>query len=229
MLQQILLVEDDGSISEMIENYLTKEGFHIVHAEDGVKAIEEFQNERFDLVLLDLMLPELNGMEFLKIIRQRSTVPVLIVSAKDSDVDKALGLGFGADDYIAKPFSMIELLARVKSAIRRANQYSSPTKQEPISVHELTLDLENVRLDKKGKEIKLTLKEWEILKLFFMNQKKVFTKEQLYQSVWQDDYYGDENIINVHMRRLRKKIEDNPSKPRYIETLWGIGYRLGEF
>ncbi|MDS9999073.1 DNA-binding response regulator [Bacillus atrophaeus] len=226
-----MLVEDDRSISEVVDHYLTKEGFHVVHAFDGEEGIQLFQQNAFDLILLDLMLPKLNGMDLLKIIREQSKIPVLIISAKDGDVEKALGLGFGADDYIAKPFSMIELSARVKAAIRRATQYAvnEPAETNIIRVHELTLDIENVLITKNDEVIQLTSKEWQIIKLFFTNPKKVFTREQIYRSVWNEDYYGDENIINVHMRRLREKIEDDPSSPQYIKTLWGIGYKLGEF
>jgi DNA-binding response OmpR family regulator len=191
-----------------------------------------FKGTHYDLVLLDLMLPKVNGMEFLQMVRAKSYIPVIIISAKDSDVDKALGLGLGADDYITKPFSMVELVARVKASIRRSTQYiinQKELKPSIIKVHEMELDRDNHRVLKKGIEINLTSKEWKILQLFFENQKKVFTKEQIYRSVWGDDYYGDENIINVHMSRLREKIEDFPSKPSYIKTLWGIGYKLGEF
>ncbi|MGG3805084.1 response regulator transcription factor [Metabacillus fastidiosus] len=232
MEKTILLIEDDRSISEMVRNYLTKEGFKVICAFDGEEALNKFHQSSFHLILLDLMLPKLNGMDCLKIIREKSLVPVLILSAKDGDVEKALGLGFGADDYITKPFSMIELAARVRAAIRRAIDYSNSEmikKPDKIIVHEITLDIHNFLAEKNGKEIKLTFKEWKILKLFFMNPKRVFTKEQIYHSVWEEDYYGDENIINVHMRRLREKIEDDPSSPHYIKTLWGIGYRLGEF
>ena len=232
MKHKILLVEDDAAISEMVKGQFTKEGFEVVPAFDGEEALEVFANDTFDLILLDLMLPKLDGMEFLKIIREKSMIPVLIMSAKDGDLDKALGLGFGADDYIAKPFSMIELTARVKAAIRRATHYSrTEQKQETkvLTVGELTLDLDNFSLQKDGKEIKLTAKEFHILKLFISHPSRVYTKAQIYSLVWEDEYYGDENVINVHMRRLREKIENDPSKPQYIKTLWGIGYKLGEF
>lgn len=232
MQQRILLVEDDWSIGEMVSNYLKKEGFEVTHAEDGEAAVKKFQEGSFDLILLDLMLPKLNGIDFLKLVREQSLIPVLILSAKDTDVDKALGLGFGADDYLAKPFSMIELVARVKAAIRRATQYSKEKQviqENVICFHDLTFDIDNFVLSKKGKAIKLTAKEWQILKLFLTNPKRVFTKEQIYRSVWQEEYYGDENIINVHMSRLREKIEDDPSSPKYIITIWGIGYKLGEY
>ena len=221
-MQRILLIEDDHSISEMVDHYLTKEGFEVVLAFDGEEGVRLF---------LDIMLPKLNGMDFLKLIREQSKVPVLMISAKDGDVDKALGLGFGADDYIAKPFSMIELTARIKAAIRRATQYSAsePANQKLVRIHELTIDIENVSVQKNGEPLQLTSTEWKMLTLFVTNPKKVFTKEQIYRSVWNEDYFGDQNIINVHMRRLREKIEDDPSSPQYIKTLWGIGYKLGEF
>ncbi|WP_042460423.1 response regulator transcription factor [Neobacillus dielmonensis] len=232
MNHKILLVEDETAISDMVKGQFVKEGFEVVPAFDGEEALEIFARDTFDLILLDLMLPKLDGMEFLKIIREKSMVPVLIMSAKDGDLDKALGLGFGADDYIAKPFSMIELTARVKAAIRRATHYSTTEqKQETqlLTVGELTLDLDNFSLRKRGQEVKLTAKEFQILKLFLSHPSRVYTKAQIYSFVWEDEYYGDENVINVHMRRLREKIEDDPSSPKYIKTLWGIGYKLGEF
>lgn len=232
MKNKILLIEDDISISEMVENYLKKEGFSITAAFDGEQGVYKFLNDSFDLIILDIMMPKLDGMEVMKIIRGKSLIPILIMSAKDSDVDKAVGLGLGADDYIAKPFSMVELTARIKAAIRRANQYSKDDKKEEvkiITVKELTVDLENYAVTKNGINLQLTSKEFDILKLFILNPNRVFTKSQIYSSIWNDDYFGDENVINVHMRRLREKIEDNPSDPEYIKTLWGIGYKLGEF
>lgn len=229
---KILLVEDDPSISEMVRDYLQKENYTMVCAFDGEEALHRVSRETFDLILLDLMLPKLDGIELLKAIRSKHLLPVLIMSAKDSDVDKALGLGFGADDYIAKPFSMIELSARVKAALRRAQQYSGSSQEKGsslITLDKLEIDPDNFSVYKSGEELKLTAKEFHILKLLAVNPKKVFTKEMIYRSIWQDEYYRDENVINVHMRRLREKIEDDPSNPRYIVTLWGIGYRLGEF
>ncbi|MCY8932436.1 response regulator transcription factor [Bacillus atrophaeus] len=232
MRKTILLVEDDSAISDMVKRYLSNETFNVECVFDGEAAASTLGHAHYDLVLLDLMLPKLNGMDFLQMVRTKSYVPVIIMSAKDSEVDKALGLGFGADDYITKPFSMIELVARVKAAIRRSTQYivsQTELSKSIIKVHEIELDTDNHCVMKKGVEIHLTSKELKILHLFFENQKKVFTKEQIYRSVWGEDYYGDENIINVHMSRLRERIEDSPSKPVYIKTLWGIGYKLGEF
>lgn len=235
MSQRVLLVEDDEAISEMVRSYLVKEGYEVETAFDGEAAERIFRDhDPFELVLLDLMLPKRSGTDILQSIRATSLVPVLIMSAKDSDVDKALGLGFGADDYITKPFSMIELAARVKAAIRRAGYASVGTAvEEPavkvrktITLRGLTVDLDNFSARKNGEEVKLTAKEFHILKLFVTHPGQVFTKAQIYGSVWEDDYYGDENVINVHMRRLREKIEDDPSHPEYIKTLWGIGYKL---
>jgi len=226
--KHILLVEDDEAIREMVSNYLTMEGFHVTTVTNGEEALQNCLQKTFDLVILDIMIPKLNGLEVLKIIREQAALPIIIMSAKDSDVDKALGLGLGADDYIAKPFSMLEFSARVKAVIRRATKYSSQAeqKQEVLEIDNLKIDIVNFSITKSGQDIKLTSKEFSILKLFVTNRHRVFTKEQIYQTIWKDAYYGDENIINVHIRRLREKIEDDPSHPHYIKTLWGIGYKF---
>lgn len=229
MNNKILIIEDDISISEMVKSYLTKDGFIVTTAFDGEDGIIKYLNDEFDLIVLDLMMPKLDGMETLKLIREKSSVPILIMSAKDSDVDKAIGLGFGADDYITKPFSMIEISARIKAGIRRATKYSGSQKEEekvPVKIGNIAIDLENFLVIKNGQQIQLTSKEFEILKLFINNPNRVFTKAQIYSYVWKEEYYGDENVINVHMRRVREKIEDDPSNPKYIKTLWGIGYKL---
>ncbi|WP_377864285.1 response regulator transcription factor [Bacillus sp. R86525] len=227
MSHHILLVEDDISIQEMVEKYLIKEGFHVTIASDGEEGVQAFFKSSFDLVILDIMMPKLDGLEVVRIIREKSAVPILMMSAKDTDVDKAVGLGVGADDYICKPFSMIELAARVKAGIRRSTKYSAvESKDEAIQIGDLIIDPINFTVEKKGRQLKLTLKEFEILKLFVKNQNRVFTKAQIYTLVWNEEYYGDDNVINVHMRRLREKIESDPSNPEYIKTLWGIGYKL---
>ncbi|WP_100401896.1 response regulator transcription factor [Bacillus sp. FJAT-42315] len=227
MSSRILLVEDDQSIQEMVGSYLTKEGFTVTTASDGEEGLLKFTQESFDLLILDIMMPKIDGLEVVRLVRERSAVPILMMSAKDTDVDKAIGLGLGADDYICKPFSMIELCARVKAGIRRSTQYSTPQQQEEvIQVGELKIDSINFTAWKKEEVIKLTSKEFELLKLFMKNRNRVFTKAQIYQLIWNEEYYGDENVINVHMRRLREKIEDDPSNPQYIKTLWGIGYKL---
>lgn len=227
MSHHILLVEDDISIQEMVETYLVKEGFQVTIASDGEEGVTAFLKGSFDLIILDIMMPKLDGLEVVRIIREKSAVPILMMSAKDTDVDKAVGLGLGADDYICKPFSMIELAARVKAGIRRSTKYSAvESKDEAIQIGDLIIDPINFTVEKKGRQLKLTLKEFEILKLFVKNQNRVFTKAQIYTLVWNEEYYGDDNVINVHMRRLREKIESDPSNPEYIKTLWGIGYKL---
>lgn len=231
MPKRILLVEDDESICEMVEKYLRSEGFLITTVNNGEAAVQQNVVSAYDLVILDIMMPKLDGLEVLRIIREKSAVPILIMSAKDSDVDKALGLGLGADDYLAKPFSLLELSARVKAAIRRATKYSKElnVSEDVLIIGDLKIDVKNFTVTKGNENLKLTAKEFAILKLFAANQNRVFTKQQIYQLVWNDEYYGDENIINVHMRRLREKIEVEPSNPRYIKTLWGIGYKLEGF
>ncbi|MEK3976306.1 MULTISPECIES: response regulator transcription factor [unclassified Psychrobacillus] len=231
MPKRILLVEDDESICEMVEKYLRSEGFLITTVNNGEAAVQQNVVSAYDLVILDIMMPKLDGLEVLRIIREKSAVPILIMSAKDSDVDKALGLGLGADDYLAKPFSLLELSARVKAAIRRATKYSKElnVSEDVLIIGDLKIDVKNFTVTKGNENLKLTAKEFAILKLFAANQNRVFTKQQIYQLVWKDEYYGDENIINVHMRRLREKIEVEPSNPRYIKTLWGIGYKLEGF
>ncbi|PFJ83376.1 DNA-binding response regulator [Bacillus cereus] len=227
MSHHILLVEDDISIQEMVETYLVKEGFQVTIASDGEEGVNTYLKGSFDLIILDIMMPKLDGLEVVRIIREKSAVPILMMSAKDTDVDKAVGLGLGADDYICKPFSMIELAARVKAGIRRSTKYSAvESKDEAIQIGDLIIDPINFTVERKGRQLKLTLKEFEILKLFVKNQNRVFTKAQIYTLVWNEEYYGDDNVINVHMRRLREKIESDPSNPEYIKTLWGIGYKL---
>lgn len=229
--KKILLVEDDREISKLVEDHLSREGFQVITAYDGEEAERLLSGEQLDLILLDLMLPKVSGMDLLDKIRDKSHIPVIILSAKDSDFDKALGLALGSDDYLAKPFSMLELTARVRAIIRRATEYHAPQetrKPETILRHQdLTLDSGAFSVHKNGIPVKLTSKEFHILKLFMANPNRVFSKEQIYNLIWEEDYYGDENVINVQIRRLREKIELDPSQPKYIITIWGIGYKLG--
>ena len=225
---KILLIEDDLEISEMLKNYLIAENFEMACAADGQDACDRFDAESFSLVLLDLMIPKLSGMEVMAHIRKSSTVPILILSAKDTEADKALGLGLGADDYITKPFSMTEVLARIKANIRRTTQYNAADNPVILTAGELVMNESNHTLTKEGKKLDLTAKEFEILKLLLKNPQKVYTKAQLYASIWKDAYLGDENAVNVHISRLRNKIEADPRAPRYVITVWGIGYKLGE-
>lgn len=226
-MKRILLVEDEKEISLMVKNYLTKEGYIVDTVFNGEEGLFQFRQKDYSLVILDIMMPKMDGIEVIKRIREKSNVPVIILSAKDGEIDKALGLGFGADDYVAKPFSMVELSARVKAAIRRATEYSKKevNQEKTIKLDDLTIDINNYSVKRGDENLKLTNKEFEIFKLFLTNPNIVFTKEQIYRQVWEDDFMGDDNIINVHIRRLREKVERDPSKPKYIKTLWGIGYK----
>lgn len=231
---KILLVEDDTEISEMLKNYLETERYEVACALDGQQACAMFDAASYDLVLLDLMIPKVSGMGVMQHIRQNSFVPIIILSAKDSENDKMLGLGLGADDYITKPFSVVEVTARIKAALRRTMQYDnaavemSARASSILTVGELTMNLSDYTVKRGEETIDLTAKEFEILKLLMQNPKKVYTKEQLYSLVWQDAYCGDENAVNVHISRLRGKIEEDPRNPGYVLTVWGIGYKLGD-
>ena len=228
-MTKILLVEDDKEISHMLQSFLETEGFEADIAPDGEAACESFAGKDYALVLLDLMIPRVSGMEVMRRIRERSMVPIIIISAKDTDSDKTLGLSLGADDYITKPFSVTEVLARIKANIRRSTEYAKKMEQEEkvITIGSLCMNTGGYSVTKNGEKIELTAKEFEILKLLMENPKKVYTKEQIYSLVWNDAYLGDENAVNVHISRLRGKIEDDVKNPRYVVTVWGIGYKLG--
>jgi DNA-binding response OmpR family regulator len=232
MNYSILIVEDDNDICEMIEEALMQPGCMIYTANDGKEALDAFsKHQEVCLIILDLMLPKIDGLSVLKKIRETSTVPVLILSAKNGEYEKVLGLEFGADDYITKPFSVMELQARVKAIIRRTTEYqkNAVNQDEKITVGEIDIEPNNFIVKKNGEIINLTAKEFNLLKLFITHPGKVYTKVQLYREIWDDNFLNDENVVNVQIRRLREKIEDNPSEPEYIKTIWGIGYRLGEF
>ena len=228
---KILLVEDDEAINNMIKKSLIKEGYKVSNVFDGQGALDAWKNEEFKLIILDIMLPNIDGIEVMRRIRLKSMVPILMVSAKAEECDKVIGLGLGADDYLVKPFSIAELMARVKAQLRRYMYYNpnEDTTKNIIEYGEIKLDLNNYSIIKKGKTINLRLKEYEIIKLFFENTNKVFTKAQIFNSVWGEEYMGDDNTVMVHIRRVRNKIEDNPDEPKIIETVWGIGYRLGNY
>ena len=226
---RILLVEDDAEISEMLKNFLSMENYEVICAFDGQEACQKFDEDTFNLVLLDLMIPKLNGMGVMEHIRQKSFVPIMILSAKDTESDKTLGLGLGADDYITKPFSVVEVLARIKAALRRTMHYDNASADTDVILKagDLTMNLTDYTVTKRGQKVELTAKEFEILKLLLQNPKKVYTKEQIYSLVLNDAYLVDENAVNVHISILLNKIEEDSRKPVYILTVWGIGYKLG--
>ena len=224
----ILVVEDDEEINNLITEALIKESYNIIQAFDGKQAIEKY-NKDYQLVILDLMIPYFDGIEVLRRIRALSTVPVIILSAKDEETDRIIGLSMGADDYMVKPFSVRELVARAKAQLRRYVDYNSIETKDTILRHnDLKLDILNYKVLKNEQELSLRPKEFELLKLFMSNPSRVFTKAQLFNSVWDNEYLNDDNTVMVHIKRLRNKIEDNPNEPKYIQTVWGIGYKLGE-
>lgn len=225
----ILVIEDDLQINELVTTYLRKEGYLVASVQDGRAAVESIHKEQYELVILDIMLPEIDGTEVLRIIRERHRMPVIIISAKDQEIDKIIGLGLGADDYITKPFPMGELLARVKAQLRRYMYFNAEGEEtKSVTIGELELNIDSHEVKKNGEVVILTNKEYELLELLMTNPKKVFTKNQLLDRIWGSDYLSDENTLVVHIRRLRAKIEDNPSEPVYVQTIWGIGYKLGD-
>ena len=233
MSRKVLVVDDEKLIVKGIRFSLEQDGMEVDCAYDGEEALQKAKDNEYDIILLDVMLPKLTGFEVCQQIREFSNVPVVMLTAKGEDMDKILGLEYGADDYITKPFSVVEVLARIRALIRRTTQYDHSVSAPPegpklLQAGSLTMNLADYTVTKKGAKIDLTAKEFEILKLLVKNPKKVYTKEQIYSSVWNDAYVGDENAVNVHISRLRNKIEDNPRNPKYIITVWGIGYRLGE-
>ncbi len=229
MNQKILIVEDNLLISKSIESKLKEEMFEVKAVFNGEDAIKQFDLMKYDVVLLDLMLPVKSGEEVLKHIRSKGDVPVIIISVKDSDVEKAINLGLGADDYLSKPFSMLELIARVKAVLRRSKKSQEvPTKQKYV-ISNLEVNMVNYEVKKNNQLVDLTLKEFEILKLLLTHPDQTFSKQQMYRTIWGEEYYYNDNVINVHIRRLREKIEDDPSNPKIVLTMWGFGYKLGEY
>lgn len=228
MKQKILVIDDDLDLCRLIKNNLEMEGYYVSTYHDGMTGLKEFQNEEFQLVILDIMLPLMNGYDVLREIRDRSCVPVLMLTAKGSEGDKVSGLRMGADDYLTKPFSNSEFLARVSALLRRYTIFNSQSSMNTcITTGNLVIDVAKREVAKKQKLIELTAKEFDLLLFFVKNKGQVFTKKQIYHAVWNEEYAFDDNNIMVHIRRLRKKIEDNPNEPQYIVTVWGVGYKFG--
>ena len=226
--KKILVVEDEKSISDIIKYNLQTEGFTVYTAYDGEDALAKQSSLDPDLVLLDVMLPKIDGFTVCKKVREKSAVPIIILTAKDEEVDKVLGLELGADDYMTKPFGMRELLARIKANIRRATLTLGPdVDKAEANVREfgnLTIDLNRYEIRKNGEILELTLREFELLRYLAERENKVFSREQLLEEVWGYEYYGDIRTVDVTVRRLREKLEDDSSNPRYIMTKRGIGY-----
>lgn len=229
-MYNILVVDDDKEIVNAIEIYLSKEGYHILKAYDGKKALEIVEETKdIHLVILDIMMPEMDGITVANMIRKDKSIPIIMLSAKSEDYDKIAGLNNGADDYVTKPFNPLELIARVNSQIRRYTTLGSIARKEENNVYysgDLYIDDDTKVVTVEGKEVKLTPTEYNILKFLTKNKGIVYSIEQIYENVWEEECYGAENIIAVHIRHIREKIEINPREPKYLKVIWGVGYKI---
>lgn len=228
-MAKILVCDDDREIVEAIEIYLVQEGYEVLKAYDGEQALKVLQKEGADLLVMDVMMPKLDGIRATLKIREANNMPIIILSAKSEDADKILGLNVGADDYVTKPFNPLELVARVKSQLRRYTQLGGTASGEQNAVYtvgglSIDDDLKEVTVD--GEQVKLTPIEYNILLLLVKNQGKVFSIDQIYESIWNEDAIGVDNTVAVHIRHIREKIEINPKEPRYLKVVWGIGYKI---
>ncbi len=224
-VKRALVVDDEKLIVKGIRFSLEQDDMEVDCAYDGEEALEYARNNKYDIILLDVMLPKLTGFEVCQQIREFSNVPIIMLTAKDDDMDKILGLEYGADDYITKPFNILEVKARIKAIMRRVEpKKAQPESQREIVSGEMRLDCEGRRCYIKGREIGLTAKEFEVLELLMLNPNKVYSRDELLKLVWGTDSPGDVRTVDVHIRRLREKIEANPSEPKYVHTKWGVGY-----
>jgi two-component system response regulator RegX3 len=225
-MTKILIVEDEESVLDPLELLLTKEGFSIETARDGKEALDQFAKTNPDLILLDLMLPEISGTEVCRQIRLKSQVPIIMLTAKDTEVDKVVGLELGADDYVVKPYSKAELVARIKAVLRRKGSDSTNEQSGSITAGPVVIDVERHQVSINDQLISLPLKEFELLEFLVRNSGRVLTRTQLIDRVWGSDYFGDTKTLDVHVKRLRAKIEKDPANPVYIQTIRGLGYKF---
>ncbi|MDF2963619.1 MAG: two-component system response regulator [Paenibacillus sp.] len=224
----ILLVDDEKEIIDLLEIYIKNEGYKLLRASNGEEALRVLQNEEVDLIVLDIMMPKMGGIEACLKIREQKNMPIIMLSAKSQDMDKIWGLSSGADDYVSKPFNPLELIARIKSQLRRYTRLNVPQvrKDHEIEVDELTINTMTHEVKLEGREIKLTPREFAILELLARNRGMVWNIEKIYETVWQEAYLDSDNTVMVHIRKIREKIEQNPRKPRFIKTVWGVGYKV---
>ena len=225
-MQTILVVDDEPIVREVVGRYLRQDGFRVETAADGPAALRRFEAARPDLVLLDLMLPGIDGLEVCRRIRTQSNVPIIMLTAKRDETDTVIGLGVGADDYVAKPFSPRELLARVKAVLRRAGAPPPPTEGDPLRFGALTIRPDRRGVELAGRPVELTAREFDLLLFLASHPGQVFSREELLDKVWDWAYAGDGGTVTVHVRRLRQKIEPDPDRPRYVKTIRGMGYKL---
>lgn len=228
-MYNILVVDDDKEIVSAIEIYLVREGYNVQKAYDGIECLKVLKDNKVDLIILDIMMPNKDGIETLKELRKEYNIPVIILSAKSEDTDKIRGLDIGADDYVTKPFNQLELIARVKALMRRYTNLGSIDIAENKNIYktgDLIINDETKDVTCDGKKIKMTPTEYNILKFLLKNKGKVFSISQIYENVWEEESFGTDNIIAVHIRHIREKIEINPKEPKYLKVIWGIGYKI---
>lgn len=227
--ERILIVDDEKEIRDLIEIYLKNEGYEVEKAGTGLEAVKLVEEKKIDLIILDIMMPVVNGIDACIKIREQYNTPIIMLSAKVEDIDKILGLSVGADDYLTKPFNPLELIARVKAQLRRFTKLNTAhTSNQILEEGTLKMNLETGKVYKGNEEINLTPTEFSILKLLWLNKGVVFKIETIYERVWEQEYFDNNNTVMVHIRKLREKIEENPRIPDYIFTVWGVGYKFGE-
>lgn len=226
MATKILVVDDEKLIVKGLRYSLLQEGMEVDCAYDGGEAVSLIAANDYDCILLDVMMPVMSGYDVLRKVREFSEVPIIMLTARSEDIDKIMGLEYGADDYVTKPFNIVEVKARIKAILRRNRKpiEEKGAKQEPLTCGELHIDFESRRVYIRDQEINLTAKEFDLIELLIKNPDKVFSREKLLELVWGTDFPGDERTVDVHVRRLREKIEDNPGEPKYVQTKWGVGY-----
>ena len=227
---KILVCDDDKAIVDAIEIYLKQENYEVIKAYTGTQALDVLSQEDIHLIILDIMMPEMDGLKATVKIREIQNIPIILLSAKSEDTDKIIGLNFGADDYVTKPFNPLELLARVKSQMRRYTTLGSiPVKNNVLATGGLVLDCETKEVSVDGEIIKLTATEYGIMKLLMENMGRVFSIDEIYEKVWNEPSFSVENTVAVHIRRIREKIEINPKEPKYLKVVWGIGYKIEKY
>jgi two-component system response regulator VanR len=226
--ETLLLVDDEKEILDLLEIYLKNDGYQLLKASNGIEALDLLQKNEVDLIILDVMMPQMDGIQACLKIREQKNMPIIMLSAKSQDMDKIMGLSTGADDYMSKPFNPLELLARVKSQLRRYTRLNVPRAMasSEIEIDELTINTATHEIRVEGREIKLTPREFAILTLLAKNRGIVFSIERIYESVWNESFFQSDNTVMVHIRKIREKMESNPRQPRYIKTVWGVGYKI---
>ncbi|MGZ0876495.1 response regulator transcription factor [Priestia megaterium] len=226
MKDRILIIDDDEQIRNLIAIYLENEGFEALKVSNAVCGLALLEEQEVDLIILDIMMPQMNGIDAAFRIREEKNMPIIMLSAKSEDMDKISGLTAGADDYLTKPFNPLELIARVKSQIRRYKKYNEHAERDIIQIGDLEINRSTRLVFVRGQEIRLTPKEFDILELLVRHKGTVMSMGKIYEAVWQEDAFKSDNTVMVHITKIREKIEDNPKKPIYIKTIWGVGYRI---